>query len=478
MTPPTTTGTEPDKAQPAPGAPRGGLLRRVDPAGLTPLAWPIYLELMSGVIAGIITVVWVGRLGAAELSAVTVASSLENVLLGVILAVSGGATVALSRAVGAEDHSRVKRVLGTTWRVTVVVTAVTCVTLFLIREPLARLILGENDARALQLAHDYLSIAIPGIAVYYGQNAVDSAFKAHGDTRTPMRMAMLANGILLVLDPVLIFGLLGMPELGVTGAALALVTSRTLVLLWTVGLYLRADFRRRAHQADDGSAADQPSPLREIWQAGTPMAVDFFVRMTAGMLVVGVIARFGTDQVAAYGAITKGLLVLSMAAYAIRQAATIAAARARGAGEEQGLTDTRSSTIRLGVGWSLLSGIIVLVGAAPALRLTTDDPAVHHAASGQAPWMAVYIALLLCNVVLSGVFLGGGQGGVLAYVTLASAGLQAVLAPALSSTALELRGVWLAMIANAFTQTLTLLLLAVKANSAVPTATHEASAES
>ncbi|MFI6209074.1 MATE family efflux transporter [Streptomyces sp. NPDC051041] len=475
MTPPTSAGTEPDQTRPAEGTPRGGVLGRVDPARLIPVAWPVYLELMSGVVAGIISVVWVGRLGAAELSAVTVASSLENVLLGVILAVSGGATVALSRAVGAEDHSRVRRVLGATWRLTLVVTAVTCVTLFLVRDPLARLTLGGSDARALELAHDYLSIAIPGIAVYYGQNAVDSAFKAHGDTRTPMRMAMLANGVLLVLDPVLIFGLLGMPEMGVAGAALALVLSRALVLLWTVRLYLRSDFRRRAQDAGDGAEAGRPTPLREIWQAGAPMAVDFFVRMAAGMLVVGVIARFGTDQVAAYGTITKGLLVLSMAAYAIRQAATIAAARASGAGEDHALAGTRSSAIRLGIGWSLLSGLLVLVGAAPALELTTRDTAVHEAASGQAPWLAVYIALLLCNVVLSGVFLGGGQGSVLAYVTLAGAGLQAVLAPALSSTALELRGVWLAMIANAFVQTLALLLLAVRANAA---AMREAPAES
>ncbi|MFD5164247.1 MATE family efflux transporter [Streptomyces hawaiiensis] len=468
MTSPATA--DPAKAPTGPSRGAGsGLLHRLDPARLLPVAWPVYFELMSGVIAGIISVFWVARLGSAELSAVTMVTSLENVLLGVILAIGGGTTVALSRAVGAEDHSRTRQVLGTALRVTLVVTAVTCAVLLLAREPLARLTLGDTDARALDAAADYLAIAVPGIAVFYGQHVLDSVFKAHGDTRTPMRMAMLSNGILLVADPVLIFGWLGAPRLGVAGSALALVLSRAAVLLWTVRLYLRSELRARlAAQAveapprPDGAEAG-PTPLAEIWKSGSPMAIDFFVRMAAGLLVVGVIARFGTEDVAAYGTVTKVLLFLSMAAYAIRQAATIVAARATGAGDAGLVADTRSSTLRLGVVWSVLSGLLVLAGTSALVAVLTEDQQVRDAAASQAPWLAVYIGLLLCNVALSGVFFGGGQGSLLAYLTLGGATLQAVLAPSLAATALGLTGVWLAMIANVGLQTTVMTTLSMRA---------------
>jgi putative MATE family efflux protein len=438
------------------------------------VAWPVYFELMSGVIAGIISVFWVARLGPAELSAVTVVTSLENVLLGVILAVGGGTTVALSRAAGAEDPLRTREVLATALRVTLVVTAVTCAVLLLARDPLARLTLGDGDPRALDAAGDYLAIAVPGIAVFYGQHVLDSVFKAHGDTRTPMRMAMLSNGILLVADPVLIFGWLGAPRLGVAGSALALVLARTAALLWTVRLYLRSELRARlAGEARGGrpQPADQPdgpTPLAEILRSGSPMAVDFFVRMAAGLLVVGVIARFGTEDVAAYGTVTKALLFLSMAAYAVRQAATIVAARASGAGDTALVADTRRSTLRLGVAWSGLSGLLVLVGTSALVTVISEDRLVRDAAADQAPWLAVYIALLLCNVALSGVFFGSGQGSLLAALTLGGATLQAVLAPSLAATALGLTGVWLAMITNVGLQTAVMTTLSLRAPAPVP----------
>lgn len=434
----------------------------LDPARLLNVAWPVYIELMAGVIASIITVVWIAKLGGAALTAVTVGATLENVLMSVILAVSGGTTIVLSRAVGASEYGQVRSVLRAAFRITLAVTAVICVVLFVLREPLAKLILGSDEASAVRLSVDFLTIAVPGIAVFYGQHLVDSTFKANGDTRTPMRMAILSNVILVVADPILIYGWLGAPELGVAGAASALVASRAVTLAVTWWLYRRSPLVREMSAAADAPKASGPGPVREILGAGLPLGVDFLVRMAAGMLIVGVVARFGTDEVAAYGTVTRTLLFLTMAAYAMRQAATIIAAQANGADDDVLLAASRSSSVRLGLAWSLLGGLAVLVLGGFAVDAVTSEAAIRSAAYGQIPWLSVYIALLLCNVTLSGIFLGGGQGKALATSTTVGAVLQLCLAPLLVITPLGLTGAWIAMIINAGTQTTVLLVLAAR----------------
>jgi putative MATE family efflux protein len=429
---------------------------------------------MSGVIAGIITVAWIARLGAPALAAVTMAGSLENVLLSVILAVSGGTTIVLSGAVGAGAYGRVRPVLRAGFRITAAVSAVICVVLFVLRDPLARLTLGTGDASAVRLAVDYLTVSVPGIAVFYCQYLLDSTFKANKDTRTPMRMAVLSNAILIVADPTLIYGWLGAPRLGVTGSALALVGSRVVTLAVTWRLYRRSQLLRDVSAAaaaptgaapataESGTQSAAPGPVKEILQAGLPLAVDFLVRMAAGMLIVGVVARFGTNQVAAYGTVTRTVLFLTMAAYAVRQAATIVAARAKGAEDEELIAASRASAVRLGIGWSFVGGLAILLLAGLAVDALTKDPAIRAAAHGQIPWLAVYIALLLCNVTLSGIFLGGGHGKALATSTTTGAVLQLCLAPLLALTPLGLTGAWIAMIINAGTQTTVLLVLSAR----------------
>ncbi|UFQ19069.1 MULTISPECIES: MATE family efflux transporter [Streptomyces] len=446
--------------QSAPPAKRRPVMARLDPARLLPVAWPVYIELMSGVIAGIISVVWIAKLGASALATVTMASTLENVLTSVILAVSGGTTIVLSGAVGANEYGRLRSVLRAALRLTTLVTAVICVVLFVLREPLARLILGSGETAAVQLSVDYLAVAVPGIAVFYGQHLVDSTFKANGDTRTPMRMAILSNLILVVVDPILIYGWLGAPRLGVTGAAVALVASRAITLTVTLWLYRTSALRRQMQAAPDAPASTGPDPVREILKTGLPLGVDFLVRMAAGMLIVGVVARFGTDQVAAYGTVTRTLLFLTMAAYALRQAATIIAAQATGAADDELLAHSRTSSVRLGIAWSLVGGLAVLTLGGLAVDAVTSEAAIRAAAYDQIPWLAVYITLLLCNVTLSGIFLGGGHGKMLAASTTVGAALQLCLAPLLALTPLGLVGAWIAMIINAGTQTAVLLVLA------------------
>ncbi|MEU9100879.1 MATE family efflux transporter [Streptomyces sp. NPDC048361] len=420
-------------------------------ARLVSLAYPVYFELLSGVTAGVINTVWVARLGADRVAAVAVATNVENVLLGVVLMAGSGTTVLVARARGAGDADGVRAAVRGGWALCALLTPLVAVGGFWGREALARLVLGGGgggggDAPAL--AAGYFSIALPGIAVLFATNVVDGILKGTGDTRTPMRLALLANGLILVLDPLLILGC----GLGVKGAALATVAGRTAALVW--GLVMLRRCAALPHRAvDPGGGPPLPDrlpdrlrglsrDLRRTIRVGLPLSAEFVVRMSGTLALVAVVARIGVTEVAAYGIATKAMYGATMAFYALRQAAAIHTGRLLGAGRDERAAVGRQ-VLRL-AGAAGCGALLVSAAAAPWI-MTALGARGDVAAAGALylRCLGPYLVLLACFIALGGVFEGAGAGRVLAGITACGVALQLALAGGLSG--LGLPGVCLAM---------------------------------
>ncbi|MEU3465666.1 MATE family efflux transporter [Streptomyces sp. NPDC006733] len=396
---------------------------------LVSLAVPVYFELLAGVVAGIIDVLWVAALGGAAVAAVAVATNVENVLLGVIMMAASGTTVLVAHAAGARDPGAVRSAVRGGWALFALVTPAVAVGGWLLREPLARLVLGGHEGDVLALTVGYFAISLPGVAVFFAQNLLDGILKGAGDTRTPMGLSFLGNGLILVLDPLLIHGLLGLPPLGVRGAALATVLGRSVALAVGLAALRRNRLLREAARADPAHGTAQA--LRRTAATGLPISGDFLVRMVGSLAMVAIVARLGVSSVAAYGIATKAMYVATMAFYAVRQAAAILTAHALGAGRDQ-----RSAIGRQAV---LTGGAL---GAGAALTLLVAAPWVMAAfgAQGEVAWagtlflrcLGPYLVLLACFIALGGVFQGGGASRQLVRVTLVGVAVQLPLAYGLS----------------------------------------------
>ncbi|MER7740125.1 MATE family efflux transporter [Streptomyces sp. NPDC096538] len=404
---------------------------------LASLACPVYIELLAGVTAGIINMVWVARLGGDAVAAVAVATNVENLLLGVILVAGSGTTVRVARARGAGDPAATRSAVRGGWALWALVTPVVAAGGYLAREPLARLVLGGDDGPALSLATDYFSIALPGIAVFYATNVVDGILKGTGDTRTPMRLSLVANGLILALDPLLVFGL----GLGVRGAAVSTVLGRSVALVCGLLVLRRTRPPRRSPPTGSrfrGLGAD----LRATAVTGLPMSADFLVRMTGALALVAVVARIGVSDVAAYGIATKAMYVATMAFYAVRQAAAIHTAHLLGAGRDERRAVGRQTLLVSGV-LGLAAALTLLVAGPWIMRVFGAGGAVADAGALFLRCVGPCLVLLACLVALGGVFEGSGRARILARITLCGSVLQLALAQGLSGWGLP--GVCLAM---------------------------------
>ncbi|MER7518119.1 MATE family efflux transporter [Streptomyces sp. NPDC126499] len=405
---------------------------------LVRLAGPVYLELLAGVAAGVIGMVWVARLGGDAVAAVAVATNVENLLLGVVLMASSGTTVLVARARGADDPAALRSAVRGGAVLGAVLVPPVALGGFLLRDPLAALLLGGSGHPAHALATAYFAISLPGTAVFFATTVLDGILKGTGDTRTPMRLAFLANGLILVLDPPLIHAY------GVEGAAVATVLGRTAAL--AAGLLalrrntlLKATRATRAARHRTGTLA----AVRRTAALGLPMSADFTVRMAGALALVSVVARLGVTEIAAYGIAAKAMYVATMAFYAVRQAAAIHTAHLLGAGRDERAAVGRQALVLgglLGAG----AAVLLFLAAGPVMRGFGAEPAVAEAGALFLRCLGPYLLLMAGFIALAGVFEGSGDSPRLARITVIGVLLQLPLAYGLSA-ALGLAGICLAM---------------------------------
>ncbi|MFJ7345439.1 MATE family efflux transporter [Streptomyces sp. NPDC101110] len=398
------------------------------------LARPVYFSLLASVAAGIVNTVWVARLGGPAVAAVAVATTTENVLLGIALVFGSGTTVLVAHARGAHDPAGVRAAARGGWALWALVTPLVVAGGLLAREPLARLVLGGTDGAALPLTVAYFTLSLPGMAVFFAQQLVDGLLKGAGDTRTPMRLALLASGLILVLDPLLIH------LHGVRGAAAATVLSRGVALVAGLLALRRDTLLRTARLAPPGETL--AVSLRRTLTTGLPMSADFTVRQTGALVLVAIVARLGVTAVAAYAIAYKALYVATMAFYAVRQAGSIHTAHLRGAGR-----DARRAIGRQAVLLSAALGLtaaVLLAAAAPWIMAAFGaGGAVAHEGVLFLRCVGPYLVLMAGLIALGGVFEGSGGASALLRVTVLGTAVQLALAYAL--TGLGLPGVCLAL---------------------------------
>ncbi|MFD1935977.1 MULTISPECIES: MATE family efflux transporter [Nonomuraea] len=380
------------------------------------LALPIYVELLTAVVAvSVIDLLWVSGLGDAAIAAVTVATTTEYFAYGLILAPVTGVTVLVGRRDG---KAPIAPLIRSGWRLWLVGSAAIAIPGLLLREPLAELLTA--DAASATLTADFFLISMAGLPIYFAQSLADGVVKGLGNTKVPMRNALICNALVIVLDPVFIYGL----GMGVRGAALATVLARAA----TLAVSLRTLSRLTPRDGDGREG------VGEIVRTGLPMSGDFLARALVGLLLIEIVARYGVAAQAGYGIGMKIMLAGVMVFYALRQAAMIRTARSEDTG----------SPLRTGLAAGALVALALNVVAEPAAALFTDDPA---AAVSFLRWMTLYLVPFGGLIAAGGVAQASGRGSRLLAATLAGFAVQLPLAYLLSSW-LGVTGVWLAMAAG------------------------------
>ncbi|MEM7189509.1 MAG: MATE family efflux transporter [Pseudomonadota bacterium] len=186
--------------------------------------------LLSLFLVDALNLFYISLLGVTELAAaIGFAGTIQFFMISFSIGLMIAGAAIVSRAIGAGEADRARRLAGSSLITTVLTMTLVAVVSWIFREEMLQL-LGA-DGEALEQGAHFLSIALCSIPLLGVGMATSSTLRAHGEARQAMYVTLGGGLFAAVVDPILIFGL----DLGITGAALAMAITRAFIA--AIGLY-------------------------------------------------------------------------------------------------------------------------------------------------------------------------------------------------------------------------------------------------
>ena len=321
---------------------------------------------------------FISRLGEMPLAAVAFALPLIWLTYGIGIGFEAGVASCVSRAVGRGEKRRAKRLTTDT------LVLATGVGIGLTLAGIATIgpvfsLLGATP-ELMPLIHEYMGTWYWVVPLDMALWTTLASIRARGNTALEAKVITAAALLNLALDPVLIFGLLGAPALGVQGAALATVLANAVMLTFTL-LYLNRGLRVFANPF---------APLRTIlasWRhvmhIAAPAMITNAIIPVSSAIVVAMVAAFGVDAVAGYGVAMRIEPIFLIPFYALSAVSSPFFGQNFGAGHFDRLLEARRVITRFCLGFGLLLAIVLIGVAKPLTGLYSthapiQDVAVHY----------------------------------------------------------------------------------------------------
>ena len=254
---------------------------------------PVIFEQVLNSLMGTVDTMMVSNVGSAAISAVSLVDSINVLVIQAFSALAAGGAIICSQYIGQKNHEMAnKSARQVLFIITAISVAVTALCLAF-RIPLLRLIFGKVEAdvmTASMVYFFYTALSFPFIALY---DAGASIFRSQGNTRGPMVVSMISNGINIGGNAVLIWVF----HMGVAGAAIATLASRVfcaVVVLWQLRLNRQPIVVRDYYKIrPDGKM------ITRILSLGIPSGVENSMFQLGKLAIQSSVSTLGTVAIAA-----------------------------------------------------------------------------------------------------------------------------------------------------------------------------------
>src|SRR6202171_2896987 len=332
------------------------------------LATPMVLEMVLESLFGVVDVFWVGRLGANAVATVGLTESMLSLVFAVGMGLSLSTTAMVARRIGEKDPTGAAVAAVQAIALGVIVSLIIGLPCVFFAPRLLQLMGASPEI--VSVGSGYARICLGGscaVLLLFLNNAI---FRGAGDAAIAMRLLWVSNIINLVLDPCLIFGWGPFPRLGVTGAALATFTGRSIGVLYQFYRLLRGSERIRILRQQ--IRLNLPV-LWRLLRVSLTGILQFAIAHTSWIGLVRIVSLFGSAALAGYTIAIRILIFIILPSWGLSNAAATLVGQNLGAKRpdraEKAVWRTGFyNMIFLGV-----IGICFVFFAEPTVRLFTHD---------------------------------------------------------------------------------------------------------
>ena len=357
---------------------------------------PMALGILVMIGNGLVDAYFIGQLGYAQLAAVSYAFPVWFVAAGIVMGLGTGTSSVLSRFIGAGDTKSVKQIATHSMILAVLAGAVVTAIGLLSIESLFGL-LGANE-ETMPFVKSYMTIYYWG-SLFLGIPFIgNSILRANGDAKTPSLLVAFSAIVNAVLDPILIFGWFGFPEMGVAGAALASVVSTVAFLLASLWVLI---FRDNLLTSIGHSLSSMISSWKQVLHVGLPAIASNLIAPVSSALVTALVSTYGQEAVAAYGLAGRIEALVIVLLMALGGATAPYVGQNYGAKKFNRLVDGFKFSARFALFYSIFCILLLYFISSTILGVFTDNEDVIRLAMIQlmiCPWGYGFLGIAsICN---------------------------------------------------------------------------------
>lgn len=372
---------------------------------LVSMSVPMMLSMLIQSLYNIVDSIYVSQLGTDALTAVSLAYPLQNAILSVAVGIGVGISSAISIHLGAGNQEKADRAATIGIGLTVFHCVLFIIGGLVITRPFLSLFTDNPAVLNDSCAYTYIVLCLSFGSLL--QIAFEKIFQSIGQMKITMCLLIAGCVINIILDPILIFGLLGFPSLGVAGAAIATVIGQISAFLLYIVVYLRKpcaiQIRRKYLRFDR-------SIIRQIYSVGIPSSIMMLLPSVLISILNSILAAFSEVYVAVLGVYFKLQTFIYMPANGIVQGMRPVIGYNYGAGETR--------RVRSAIRYSLAcAAVLMLLGTLLSLLIPEQIFALFDADSelmkaGVTALRIISLGFLVSSVgvIYSGTFEAIGNG--------------------------------------------------------------------
>lgn len=369
------------------------------------LAWPVIVEMALQSTVGIADVAMVGRLGPAAIAAIGLGNQIYMLALTVFAAVRTGTTVLIARLTGAGDRIGANRAA----RQSLLLATYISVLIMILG-----LLFPAAGLRMLGAGPDVIEVGVG----YMRWKAVSAVFaiilmtctgilRGSGDTLTSMYANTTVNVLNIALNWVFIFGNLGMPAMGASGAGFSTMLARAVGAAIMLAVLLRGSTGVRLKVWDDNRPHFET--IRRVLGVGLPAAMEQLFLRGAQVFFTMILTGMGTNIYAAHQIALRADSVAFMPGMGFAVAATTLVGQNLGANQPGVARRAGFLTIYMCVAMMSAIGVLLFLFAVPIVGFFTTEPEVIVEGARVMRIMAFAMPFMATARVAAGALRGAGD---------------------------------------------------------------------
>lgn len=379
---------------------------------------PVMIQNLIQTSLNMVDTVMIGQVGKEAIAAVGLANQVFFVMILLIFGINSGASVFIAQFWGKRDLTNIKRTMGVALAFGIVITGLFMLVAVLTPTQIMS-VLSDGNAEIIRLGSDYLRI----VGWSYIFTAVSFSFAVAARSIEQAKMPTVVSAISLAVNTILnyglIFGKLGMPELGVKGAAIATLIARLIEFVVILSVIYKTDHVLAARPRE--LMAFSKSYMLKILDKASPVVANETLWAVGTVLYNVAVARIGAEAIAGYQVANSLFRFYEVIFMGMAAACQVMIGNRIGAGEETLARRYASHFLKLTQTGSVLITFFMFLSAGSILKLFGLDPALTQTTTHLMYLYAAFTFFKNFNLMMIvGILRGGGDTKYALYIEVAA----------------------------------------------------------